>query len=463
MQIRDSFMLHEWLSGKILEPLFWRVKGLDIFARYNEFKHVQFDTRSEHQKRCLINLKAVAIYAIENIAFYQAFNISKQAIDSAISSKELLSLFPVLTKDAVKNHLAALHKDYDGTSFTNSTGGSTGRPVTFYQDRRYLTDSLATTLMMYEWAGRTPGEKSVKLWGAERDLIDGKLGWRHLLADWIANRMTLNSFAMDDAKAQLYLDKIKHFQPVLIEGYADSLYDLARFAKRTGSQVFQPRSIVSSAGTLHPEMRELVEQIFSCKVFDRYGSREAGNMAAECDRHNGLHVFSETTLLEVMGDDGQLCEEGEEGAILVTNLVNLTMPIIRYDIGDRAVKGAAHCGCGRPYPLLKKITGRSSSSFMLQGGGVVSPGFFIHTIGVLCNDGSIDRYQCVQKDYFHIQIKLVFFPNHSLNQWTKKNEVIGLIKKVFGQDLKLEFLEEDDIPLTATGKHLYTICEISDG
>ena len=454
-------MIKSFLSGRVFEPMFWWWKGLPIFARYREFERQQFTTTVEEvQQLQLSKLKVLAGYAVNCIPYYRSLDINIATIEAAPDVMAILALFPVLTKDRVKADLSLLYKDHDGTSYKNFTGGSTGIPVTFYQDRRYLIDSLATTLLMYDWAGRSPGEKSIKLWGAERDLIDGTLGTKHKMADWIANRITLNSFAMDEKRQLHYVERINKSRPVLIEGYADSLYDLSRFIGNSGVAIHSPRSIVSSAGTLHSHMREHIELLFGCKVFDRYGSREAGNMASECQAHNGLHVFSETTIIEVVAENGEACQEGEEGDILVTNLSNFTMPLIRYDIGDRAVVGTKNCGCGRPSPLLARISGRSSCSFRLANGGVASPNFFIHTLGVICNDGSIERFQVVQKGVSYLQIKLVFYKGTSMAHWAHKNKANDLILKVMGDDCILDFSAVADIPLTATGKHLYTICEI---
>jgi len=459
---RVSEMMRRWLSGQVLEPLFWAVKGLPIYKRYKWFKLIQTRQNREFNKEQLEKLKKIAIHAIENIPYYTSLNISRAEILQANTAYSVLNLFPVLNKTIVREAIEQLHIDYDGSAYTNHTGGSTGEPVTFFQDKNYLIDSLATTLLMFEWAGRRPGERSVKLWGAERDLVDGTLGWKHKLADWIANRVTLNSFSMTLQKQEQYRKIINQSKPVLIEGYADSLYDFARFLHKTKSQVYTPRAIVSSAGTMHPHMRELVEEVFACKVFDRYGSREAGNMAAECEAHNGLHIFGETSVLEVVDQDYQACHKGDEGNILVTNLTNFTMPLIRYEIGDRAVLGESQCSCGKPYSLLASISGRSSGSFKLEQGGTLNPQFFIHIMGVSCNDGSINKFQLIQKELDFIVIKIVFFKNRSLGDWTQKSKAEQIIKKAMGNACVLEFTVVDDIPLTQTGKHLYTICELDN-
>ena len=107
-------------------------------------------------------------------------------------------------------------------------------------------------------------------------------------------------------------------------------------------------AIMTSAGTLHPLMREKIETAFQCKVFNRYGSREVGDIASECEAHAGLHVFPSGNYIEIVDDQGHPVPNGEEGNILVTNLYNYAMPLIRYYIGDRGVLSRSdRCACGR--------------------------------------------------------------------------------------------------------------------
>ncbi len=452
--------LREILSAKILEPLFWRKKKYPVFRRFYGYQKLQWSESIELKKRQTKKLSSLLEHAFDVIPFYKKIknNVDLNLIDS--DPWKALSLMPIVTKSQIIGQLDEFYKDIGRGIIKNTTGGSTGQPVTFFQDGTFKADTFATTMLFYEWAGRYPGARMVKLWGAERDLVTGAYGLKQKLTDLIGNRVTLNAFKLSPDRMKEYVIELNRSRARSVEGYAESLYEFAKFIKKNGLELTPLISIISSAGTLHPHMREMIEEVFQAPVYDRYGSREAGNMAAECKHHSGLHIFGETTILEVVDNDGDPVAEGEEGEILVTNLSNYTMPLIRYQIGDRAVLGAKQCACGRPYPLLKKIVGRTGASFQTKEGGVVSPEFFIHLLGVMQNDGTIGKFQVVQKSFDHVIVRLVAADGEDISNWGNKEVSVYLIKQIMGKDCDVEIKVEKDIETTTTGKHLYTICEI---
>ncbi len=433
---------------------------MPVLDRYQYFSSQQWSSHEDYEHRLDERLSDLLCYALENIPFYRDRGLAVSDVELASSPRNVIRQFPVLEKSDVINRKDELFVECGRGSLKNSTGGSTGQPITFMQDKVYKTDALASTILFYSWAGRDTEDLLVKLWGAERDLVKGGYGLKQKLSDFIENRITLNAFQFSSERMNDYLELINRSGPYVLEGYAEILYEFSKFIEENGLRVNAATSIISSAGTLFPHMREQVSRVFGASVFDRYGSREAGSMAGECEQHNGLHIFGETTYIEVVDEYMNEVAEGEEGEILVTNLVNYSMPLIRYRIGDRAVRGAASCPCGRPYPLLERIVGRSSSSFRTADGGIVSPEFFIHLLGVMTNDGSIIKFQAVQETIDRVRVGLVLKPGSLITEWAHADEAHRLIKQVMGETCEVTFDVVDDIPKTATGKYLYTISRV---
>ncbi len=433
---------------------------MPVMDRYQYFSSLQWSSHEDYERRLDERLSDLLCYARENIPFYRNGELAVSTEELICSPRSAIRKFPVLEKNNVINCKGELFVECGRGSLKNSTGGSTGQPVTFMQDKVYKTDALASTILFYAWARRGTEDRLVKLWGAERDLVKGGYGLKEKLSDFIQNRITLNAFQFSSERMNDYLLRINQLGPYAIEGYAEILYEFSKYIEKNGRSVNSATSIISSAGTLYPHMREQVNRVFGASVFDRYGSREAGNMAGECEQHNGLHVFGETTYIEVVDENLNEVAEGEEGEILITNLVNYSMPLIRYRIGDRAVKGSTNCTCGRPYPLLKQIIGRSSSSFKTADGGIVSPEFFIHLLGVMTNDGSIVKFQAVQETIDRVKVGLVLKQGSLITEWPHADEAHRLIKKVMGKTCEVTFDVVDDIPKTATGKYLYTISRV---
>ena len=118
---------------------------------------------------------------------------------------------------------------------------------------------------------------------------------------------------------------------------------------------------------------------------------------------------------------------------------------------------------GRPHPILKQVSGRSSGSFRRKDGAIISPAFFIHFIGVVHNDEEIKKFQIVQKDYDYMVLRMVPTEGFRLREWSQRDVLVEHIRNVMGQDCRVEFSVEDDIEKTPTGKHLYTVCHLENG
>lgn len=449
--------LRRILASHVTEPLLWKVvKRYPVFDRLAEWRERQWDSAAVFEDRQMRALGALLSHALARVPYYTERVSGLTPEGSASAPRDGLSMFPVLEKRDLTLHSDSLTCEMNRGSYWNLTGGSTGEPVRFLQDRVYQASALATTMLFFEWAGVSPGARHLKLWGAPRDLGSGRVALRRRLADWLSNRVTLDAFDMSEPTMRRYAETISRSRPACLEGYADALYELAVRVEGLGLPMQAPGAIVSSAGTLLPHMRKRIEETFGAEVFDRYGTREVNGIAAECDRHEGLHVFGETAVVEVVNEDGRAVSEGEEGEVLVTNLNNYTMPLIRYRIGDRAVRGADRCSCGRPYSLLERVVGRTESCVHRRDGGVVPSEFFIHVIGVEYNDGSIGKFQVVQEALDRITVVIVPSEGAGEGALAHKDEIRGRIQQMVG-DCEIRFALVDHIDPTPTGKHMYVV------
>jgi phenylacetate-coenzyme A ligase PaaK-like adenylate-forming protein len=139
-----------------------------------------------------------------------------------------------------------------------------------------------------------------------------------------------------------------------------------------GDLTIAPRWILTGGEVLGDDIRGRIVAAFDREPFDGYGTTEVGVVAVECDRHAGLHVFEDQVLIEIVDDDYRPVPAGRPGTrLLVTNLLNRTQPLIRYELNDLVTASPEPCACGRPFPLLKKIEGRSDDILELpaRGGG----------------------------------------------------------------------------------------------
>jgi len=295
-----------------------------------------------------------------------------------------------------------------------------------------------------------PFVKKVLLWGSERDIFQGSLGWIAIVSIWLSNTVFLNSFRMTENDMERYLAIINSYKPDLIRGYASSLYVLSKYAEKKGVKVNSPKVIVSTAEMLTNEMREQIESVFKAKVYNFYGSRETSNLAGEF-KEGLLHILAFHNYIEVLDWHNRPVQEGEEGRVIVTNLHNYSMPFIRYEIGDTAILGSKKCKCGSPLPTLKRITGRITDHFINAKGALIHGEYFTHLFYL---KDWVKAFQVIQEDYKRIRILVVL--EDKVNE-SEKKDIEEKIKLVMGKDCQVIWEFVDEIPKTPQGKHLYTI------
>jgi len=165
--------------------------------------------------------------------------------------------------------------------------------------------------------------------------------------------------------------ELNDFQPEGLFTYPSTANLLAE-RQLAGDLTIAPRWITTGGEVLSDDIKGRIVAAFDRAPFDGYGTTEVGYVAFECARHAGLHVFEDQIQIEIVDDEYRPVPAGLPGArLLVTNLVNRTQPLIRYELNDLVTASPEPCSCGRPFPLLTKIEGRSDDILELpaRGGG----------------------------------------------------------------------------------------------
>ncbi|MBN2089258.1 phenylacetate--CoA ligase family protein, partial [candidate division KSB1 bacterium] len=325
-------------------------------------------------------LARLLLHAYDNIPYYEGLFSSAGLGKNKNSLVQNFATIPVLTKEIIQEQGEKLYsKDYKNRGwYKNSTGGSTGEPVTFIQDKQYKAWGLASQYHEEKKLGKDLGQPGLKLWGSERDISRSKDKFVPRAIQWLQNQVVLNCFRMTDENIKKYIHAWNRQKPRLVTGYVSALFEFARQVQNLKSELHRPDAIISAAETLSENTRDYIEEIFYCPVVNLYGSRETGLIACECLKKEGLHICSLHTKVEILTDDLRPCQPGQIGNIYITTLDNYSMPLIRYRIGDTAIPTDKTCSCGNPHPLIEKITGRQMEVFKTINGTIVPGEFFIH-------------------------------------------------------------------------------------
>ncbi len=351
--------------------------------------------------------------------------------------------------------------------YSNSTGGSTGQPLKIFQDLNYADWAGGNKYLFYEWAGWHPGDKILKIWGSQRDVLGQTVTLKAKISSKLRKTKVLDAFSISPKDIERYVQEIESFKPAILECYVDAAYTVAKEILKQGI-VFNHRikGVLVSAGTLYPDFESKIGEAFKAPVINRYGSREVGDIACTCP--NGtIHVSPFTHYVEIVDENGVRIENGT-GRIILTLLTNYTMPLIRYEIGDLATVGPRKgiCSCGRDWQSLEGIDGRLGSFFYKRDGSTVSPLFFVHFVGVVHNAGLFDKYQIVQESYEEVHVKLVLSSGLRGEEEKVEKSLKSIerdFRKVLGENVRIRFFLEKEIPPLSSGKYQYAFSNVNKG
>jgi phenylacetate-CoA ligase len=192
-------------------------------------------------------------------------------------------------------------------------------------------------------------------------------------------------------------------RPEYLLVYPSNAAELARAALLKNVRLGSLREVRTMGEALSADTRALCREAWGAPVVDMYSAEEVGYIALQCPEHQHYHVQSESLLVEVLDDDGNACRPGETGRVVVTDLHNFAMPLVRYEIGDYAEVGTP-CPCGRGLPVLARISGRVRNMLVTADGRRYFPHFGTRSMPGL---EVLRQHQFVQKSLQLVEGRLV--------------------------------------------------------
>jgi phenylacetate-CoA ligase len=427
-QIHGAFL--RMRQGEVLEILSHMEKAE---------RHSSDELRAAQSNR----LSAVLQHAGTHIPYYRKV-FEKAGVDpGARIDPATLSTLPVLTKDLIReNGIDLLSPDAAARGATrNATGGSTGAPMEFHQDNLYRLHRQAAMYRGFRLCGWPVGGSLAYLWGSD---IDSRA---HMglgaIKDKLLGITWFDAFRLDESDLDRILDRLAAADPDILIGYTTTVHHVARRALSRGGGP-KLKSVETSAEMLTPEVRSEIEAAFGCKVYDRYGCREAGVVSHECEESNGWHINTETVFVETDAD----------GHLLLTTLLNYSMPLIRYRNEDLVELSDRSCSCGRNLPLMTKIVGRKSDIIFSPSGKAIHGEFFTH---LFYGQPGVREFQVCQKSLENLLVRVVagpeFTPGH-------RQAIDDAILQHGDAAFRIKWESLAAIPRSASGKLRFTISEI---
>lgn len=448
------------LRPAIILSLYERLSRHRLLSGWHDLKDLQWRSRDELEARALSKLRSLLTHAGARVPYYRDLFKKVGVSPEDIRTPDDMACIPVTTKtDLRRNFPARTTAENIGPARRREgrTSGSTGLPLEFYQDRASLGSSLASYLFFRQWAGVLVGDTLVYVGNLgqfgpniARSSEAMKLGRRIFLGERI---LALSGFDLTPEILISQIGRLPKNRSYMVLGFPSYLNDLAAQIIREDVHFpAYPKVIVCIAETLTPAASEIIKGAFKCRIVNHYSCWEMPHMAQTCPDNDALlHVNCERVLLRVVGEDGSSVSPGEQGRVVVTDLTNFVMPFINYDLGDRATSGE-FCSCGRGFPTLKNIEGRTAELIHTPSGKAISPSTLGHILMPHClSRAYIWEYQAEQTAGDRLTLRIVPISRFSLDFGARLK---GELEEFFGPGLHVTIEPVESIPRETSGKRL---------
>jgi phenylacetate-CoA ligase len=400
-------------------------------------------------------IRKIVQYSYNHIKYYNSLFKQLKIEPEKIKTIKDLEKIPVLQKeDIIKNWNDFIPNNISKIKyFKSTTGGSTGAPLKFRIEKKDRTLGIGMLYRGWSYASYELGEKMIFLGGASLD-YSSKNNFLTKIQENVRNIKKFSSFDMGESDLKNNVQVIRSFKPKYLRGYASSIYFFSEWIEENDIKLPKMKAVFTTSDQLYPAMRKKIENVFSCPVYDGYGLNDGGVTAFECNEHNGLHIDTERSVMEIVDSNLNQLEEGE-GTILATSLHNYAMPFIRYNTEDVGFLLNFNCNCGKKYKLLKELRGRVVDTFYTPEGKNVNGWFFIYIIWESCK--GIKKYQIIQENLNKIIINIVVDNSFDYKQLNFIEQKI----KEKSKKWEIEFKILDKINLTESGKYKYIINKLN--
>lgn len=364
-------------------------------------------------------LSNIIQYSAQNVEYYRNLQFSP---------KSNIKDIPLLTKSELQDKTRLLINDRDSYNIdkllAKSSSGSSGIPTTVYWSQDGYMQSMRSL-----WKRRVKFH-NIKPYSIELDFTNNTLdaiNWYSLRK----NGISVSRLIIDDEekleKLFYYINNIE-VEWIYIQPYVTA--KLMSFIKNNNVKIPKSLRYIEFVGEiLSNEIRQSASELFKVPVANMYGSEEMNGIAYECPYGN-LHILNDNVFVET--------EYENEGEIIITNLNNYTMPLLRYRQGDVIeLLPENKCACGQEGRIIRSILGRSYEVINLNK-CKINPYILISIMEHVNSQigGYINQYKFV---WYSKTEKIYLYIKCSLKNFNKEKMISIIIKQLDNIYLKINW------------------------
>jgi len=440
-----SIMPYEKRLGKV----FWDT--------YNFLQESQWWSKEQLEEYQMRQLEKLLHHAYENVPYYRRIFNERGLKPQDIQNLDDLKKLPYLDKGIIEKHkVEFISKKYKKTHLIPAqTGGTTGPPLHFWYQKGFTEPKeWAFIWRMWNWYGFYWGDKHFTI--KRSSVVPERIRYNPL-----DKGLYLYNAVISWKKIKEYHKIIEEFKPKVIIGDPSIIHSIACLMLQNSMKIDWPflKLIYCSSEKLYHFQKNEIQKAFKCIVYNNYGHNEKLVFMGKCEVNDAYHLFPEYGITEIVSQNGlHVTKNGQMGQIIGTGFNNYAFPMIRYKTEDWALLSTKTCTCGRMFPLVKDIVGRSGDFILTPSKNLISNATMEYVFDCIKNFKDI---QIVQKDIDMIEIQIV--PDMS---YTKEEgeQIVKNLKTRIGkdsEDMHMEIFLVDKINRPFNQKKRFVKSDIS--
>jgi phenylacetate-CoA ligase len=432
-------MLLEELRRLVFWSLDWIHKG-EIRGAYNQIKRIDqaascSDLVDGHQHQAFQRL-------VEHVKNTVPFYFNKEWTE--------LTDFPVVDKKIIRDN----QKEFSSNHFdkkdlyTMHTSGSTGTPFVIYQNKEKKNRVHAEVIYYSNKAGYRVGYPFIFLKDVTRETKKSRF------KQYVQNQPIISCQDLSDQGIIRILNKMQELirKHSIVLAYGSTYNAIRKFIDRVGSKFtesIRPSGLVGSSDMLFDETRHIIEKTFQCRCYSRYSNEECGVMAQD-DKENNHFLLNEANyIIEILDlNSTKPAPPNQIGRIVVTDLYNYSMPLIRYDTGDVGrISFIDNHGVAKK--AIVDFAGRKIDMIYNSSGELLSP---YSVSNLMSGFEGLEQFQLIQTNHVEYTMKIVAPKAPEL-----KKVIHDALLNILGLDACISIILVDEIKPMSSGKRNYII------
>ncbi len=430
----------------------WRklVGSAAIAADLRGQRAVPYLSRPKLEARRDRRIRDIVAYAARTVPYYRELFAREHIDPRAISCAADLDRLPILDKNLVRMRPDLFRAETAAarSALSFSTSGTTGTPIVIDHDRRSLLANIAfgererDPVIRGSGGSFRPKELYV---GYETSTFKKVQAFyeRSTLLPVRPKRTFVSLLAPIEEIAAIH----NRARPDVLVGYGGWIDLFFKTVTARSIELHPPRMVMYMGEALPHGARDFIEGRLGIPVLSRYNAVESFKIGFFCEQRTGFHIHEDLCHLRIVGPDRRTAAPGEQGEIVISNLVNRGSVLLNYPIGDVGALAAESCPCGRTFKLLSELEGRVEDILSLTDGRFVHPRAIWQ---VLKDHTDLLQYQLVQHEPQRFSLTLVTVDEAAYDQMLGR--VLPDLRRLLGAEAVIDASRLREIERGSSGK-----------